>query len=304
MAEGRWEEAKKALLNAAPRIETPLINYLQAARSAHELGEADERDELLKLAHETTPGAKFAATLTQAEFQMHDGRYEQALAALLTLRKRVPKHKTVLAMLGRCYEQLGDWQALHEILPELADRKAVQDAEIKRWSRQVWEFMMTGSDPVSSLWKKMPKTLKADEEFLQKWVELLVTDDRNDDAVELMQLILDHVWIAEVVAQYGQTVSSDAARQLIHAQGWAKSRPSDPELLITLGRLSMMAKEFGKAREYFDASLRLSPSSAVYAELGRLCVAMGDERRGRDYLLQSLSYLPRLPLPETPTIRG
>ena len=186
MAEGRWEEAKKALLNAAPRIETPLINYLQAARSAHELGEADERDELLKLAHETTPGAKFAATLTQAEFQMHDGRYEQALAALLTLRKRVPKHKTVLAMLGRCYEQLGDWQALHEILPELADRKAVQDAEIKRWSRQVWEFMMTGSDPVSSLWKKMPKTLKADEEFLQKWVELLVTDDRNDDAVELM----------------------------------------------------------------------------------------------------------------------
>ena len=66
----------------------------------------------------------------------------------------------------------------------------------------------------------------------------------------------------------------------------------------------MMAKEFGKAREYFDASLRLSPSSAVYAELGRLCVAMGDERRGRDYLLQSLSYLPRLPLPETPTIRG
>ena len=304
MAEGRWEEAKKALLNAAPRIETPLINYLQAARSAHELGEADERDELLKLAHETTPGAKFAATLTQAEFQMHDGRYEQALAALLTLRKRVPKHKTVLAMLGRCYEQLGDWQALHEILPELADRKAVQDAEIKRWSRQVWEFMMTGSDPVSSLWKKMPKTLKADEEFLQKWVELLVTDDRNDDAVELMQLILDHVWIAEVVAQYGQTVSSDAARQLIHAQGWAKSRPSDPELLITLGRLSMMAKEFGKAREYFDASLRLSPSSAVYAELGRLCVAMGGERRGRDYLLQSLSYLPRLPLPETPTIRG
>ena len=304
MAEGRWEEAKKALLSAVPKVETPLINYLQAARSAHELGEADERDELLKLAHETTPGAKFAATLTQAEFQMDDGRYEQALAALLTLRKRVPKHKTVLAMLGKCYEQLGDWQALHELLPELADRKAVPEGEIKRWSRQVWEFMMVGDERVGSLWKKMPKTLKSDEALLKKWVDLLVDADRNDDAVELMQLILDQVWIAEVVELYGETESSDAPRQLIHAQGWAKSRPSDPELLIALGRLSMMAKEFGKAREYFDASLRLAPSSAVYAELGRLCVAMGDERRGRDYLLQSLSYLPRLPLPETPTIRG
>ena len=203
MAEGRWEEAKKALLSAVPKVETPLINYLQAARSAHELGEADERDELLKLAHETTPGAKFAATLTQAEFQMDDGRYEQALAALLTLRKRVPKHKTVLAMLGKCYEQLGDWQALHELLPELADRKAVPEGEIKRWSRQVWEFMMVGDERVGSLWKKMPKTLKSDEALLKKWVDLLVDADRNDDAVahpsspflhitpQLLQSILD-----------------------------------------------------------------------------------------------------------------
>lgn len=304
MAEGRWQEAKKALLNAVPQVETPLINYLQAARSAHELGEADERDQLLKLAHESTPGAKFAATLTQAEFQMVDGRYEQALAGLLTLRKRVPKHKTVLAMLGRCYEELGDWQALHELLPELADRKAVSDEEIRRWSRQVWEFLMGGTESVNGLWKKMPKSLKEDETLLLYWVDTLVENDRVDDAVELMQLILDHIWIAEVVSRYGQLQSTDVARQLIHAQGWAKSRPSDPELLITLGRLSMMAKEFGKAREYFDASLRLSPSPAVYAELGRLCVAMGDERRGRDYLLQSLSYLPKLPLPETPTIRG
>ena len=80
---------------------------------------------------------------------MDDGRFEQALAALLQLRKRVPKHKTVLAMLGTCYERLGDWQALHELLPEIADRKAVADKDIKRWSRQVWTFMMTGEDELA-----------------------------------------------------------------------------------------------------------------------------------------------------------
>ena len=111
MAEGRWEEAKKQLLASAKRVETPLISYLNAARAAHELGAVAERDEYLRLAHETTPGAKFAAMLTQAEFRIDDKSYEQALATLLVLRKKAPKHKAVLRMLAVCYEALGDWSA-------------------------------------------------------------------------------------------------------------------------------------------------------------------------------------------------
>lgn len=304
MAEGRWRDGKKALLSAVPSVDTPLINYLQAARSAHELGDAAERDNLLKLAHESTPGAEFAATLTQAEFQMSDGRYEQALATLLTLRKRVPKHKTVLIMLTGCYEALADWQALHEVLPEAADRKAISEAEVRRLSRLVWESLLKGEEKISVLWRRLPRYLKEDHGLLQDWVEHLITNGRDDDAENVITLTLDQVWIPELVQRYGILKASDPERQLLVAQGWSKSRPNDPDLLLCLGRLSLLCEEFPQAREYFDAALRCSPSPDVYAELGRLCVALGDERRGKDYLLQSLSYLPDLPLPQTPTIRG
>ncbi len=304
MAEGRWRDGKKALLSAVPSVDTPLINYLQAARSAHELGDAAERDNLLKLAHESTPGAEFAATLTQAEFQMSDGRYEQALATLLTLRKRVPKHKTVLIMLTGCYEALADWQALHEVLPEAADRKAISEAEVRRLSRLVWESLLKGEEKISVLWRRLPRYLKGDHGLLQDWVEHLITNGRDDDAENVITLTLDQVWIPELVQRYGILKASDPERQLLVAQGWSKSRPNDPDLLLCLGRLSLLCEEFPQAREYFDAALRCSPSPDVYAELGRLCVALGDERRGKDYLLQSLSYLPDLPLPQTPTIRG
>lgn len=304
MAEGRWEEAKKALLSAAHGVEMPLINYLQAARSAHELGEAEERDRLLKLAHESTPGAKFAATLTQAEFQMSDGRNEQALAALLTLRKRAPKHKTVLAMLAACYEALGDWQALHEILPEVADRNAVSEAEVRRLSRLVWQFLLQGDSSPNALWKKLPKSLKDDESLVRGWVTHLVGAGREDEAEEVIVLALDQRWSTELVREYGLLCGSEPDRQLITAQNWSKARPNDPDLLVCLGRLSMRCESFPQAREYFDAALRLSPVPEVYAELGRLCIALGDERRGKDYLLQSVQALPDLPLPETPTIRG
>ncbi|NKC00562.1 MAG: hypothetical protein GKR90_19010 [Pseudomonadales bacterium] len=304
MAEGRWEEGKKALLNAVQSVDTPLINYLQAARSAHELGDADERDNLLRLAHESTPGAKFAATLTQAEFQMSDGRYEQALAALLTLQKRAPKHKTVLSMLVGCYEALADWQGLHDVLAEAADRKALSEAEVRRLSRLVWDSLLKGDEKVSALWKRLPRSLKEDHTLLQEWVEHLIDNGRDDDAESVITLALDQVWIPELVRQYGTLKGADSARQLLVAQGWSKARPNDPDLLLCLGRISLLCEEFPQAREYFDAALRLSPSSDVYAELGRLCVALGDERRGKDYLLQSLSYLPELPMPQTPTIRG
>ena len=304
MAEGRWRDGKKALLSAVPSVDTPLINYLQAARSAHELGDAAERDNLLKLAHESTPGAEFAATLTQAEFQMSDGRYEQALATLLTLRKRVPKHKTVLIMLTGCYEALADWQALHEVLPEAADRKAISEAEVRRLSRLVWESLLKGEEKISVLWRRLPRYLKEDHGLLQDWVEHLITNGRDDDAENVITLTLDQVWIPELVQRYGILKASSPERQFLVAQGWSKSRPNDPDLLLCLGRLSLLCEEFPQAREYFDAALRWSPSPDVYAELGRLCVALGDERRGKDYLLQSLSYLPDLPLPQTPTIRG
>ena len=60
MAEGDWSEARRLLVNSASRVTSPLINYLNAARAAHEMGDTDGRDELLRQAHESTPGARFA----------------------------------------------------------------------------------------------------------------------------------------------------------------------------------------------------------------------------------------------------
>ena len=100
MAEGRWEEAKKTFLKGIGFAETPLINYLNAARAAHEMGLAEERDNYLKRAHETTPGAKFAALLTQAEFQVQEGHFENAL--------RLAANPEVYAELGRLCVALGD----------------------------------------------------------------------------------------------------------------------------------------------------------------------------------------------------
>ncbi len=302
MNEGRWAEARKLLLNGAQEADTPLLNYLNAARAAHKMGEVQQRDEFLKRAHAISPSAKFAVSLSQAEFHIDDQHFEQALAALLVLHKRAPKHASVLAMLTTCYEGLGDWQALRELLADVAKHKALPEAEIQRLQTQVWRHLLHQDVPVAKLWKQLPGHLKSETEILLQWIQSLLDRQEPDQAEAALRLILAQTWDQELVRMYGNTRSSDIARQLVVAQGWAKERPNDPTLLLSLGRLCLANEKFAQAREYFEASLRLQPQDETYGELGRLCVAIGDERRGTEYLLRSLGNLPDLPQPQRAAI--
>ena len=86
-------------------------------------GEHERRDAYIRLAHENMPSADVAVSLTQAELQLADHQLEQALATLRHLRSVAPKHTYVLRLLRRLYEQLGDWEHLRELIPELRRRK-------------------------------------------------------------------------------------------------------------------------------------------------------------------------------------
>jgi HemY protein len=80
------------------------------------------------------------------------------------------------------------------------------------------------------------------------------------------------------------------------AESWVKEHPNDAALALALGRLALRNRNWSQAREQFEASLHLDPSPAAQAELGRLCLALGDAR-GTDLLVAAFGELPALPLP-------
>jgi HemY protein len=298
MAEGQWADARKVLTGSAREVGTPLINYLSAARAAHELGDAAGRDELLRLAHESTPGSRFAVGLTQAELQMDAGQWEQALATLLQLKSGAPRHPQVLAMLCQVYRELADWQALIELLPEARKRKIYDEAAFESLQREAWikRLGQAGAD-AEPVWARAPKDLRRSPELVAAYAGALVAGGAVDPAEDVLRSTLQHTWSDALVALYGRIRSSNPGSQLVAAEAWLKERPNDPVLLLALGRISLMNNEWAKAREYFETSLRLERSPEVYGELGRLCVALGENDRGGEYLVRATSGLPDLPLP-------
>ncbi|MDP6377978.1 MAG: heme biosynthesis HemY N-terminal domain-containing protein [Pseudomonadales bacterium] len=305
MGEGRWEEARKAFLMNASRVETPLINYLHAAGAADEMGDVEERDRLLRLAHETTPGSRFAVGVTQARLQMQRGQLEQCLATLLQLREESPRHQLVLSMLASCYQQLGDWRALRDLIGDLHKAKAATAEDLASLQKEAWTGLLGsyrdggvgGDEDLAHLWKSCPRELRGDPVLVALYVDVLEQDGRAGDAESVLRDALNNSWSEELVVRYGTLGTEDVARQLTTAEGWLKERPNDAQLLLALGRVSLRAGEWSRAREYFEASLKLKATQSAYAELGRLCNALGEHSRGAEYLAMSLSGLPDLPLP-------
>lgn len=302
MSEGQWAEARKVLTSSAREVGTPLINYLSAARAAHELGDAEGRDALLRQAHESTPGSKFAVGLTQAELQKNAAQWEQSLATLLQLKSSSPRHPQVLRMLTDVYQELADWQALIELLPEVKKRKLFSDTAFDALQRKAWSARLSqvGPTDADAVFRGLPKELKREPELVAIYARALMASpgsEAADQAEAAIRQALQQTWNDELVVLYGRVTGADRERQMVVAEGWLKERPNDPGLLLTLGRICLMNESWAKAREYFETSLRLQHTPEVYGELGRLCVALGDTDRGGEYLTHALSGLPDLPMP-------
>lgn len=313
LAEGNWGNAEKLLAKAALRHEVPLINYVTAAQAAHEQGEEDRRDEYLKMAHETTKGVDVAIGLTKARLQFDSKQWEQALATLMMLKQKdkSPSYPYVIKMLAEVYVQLDDWGNLKDLLPELKKRKLFakekyQELAIKCYAGTLKDCARKGtaSEKAQALlkaWQETPKKLKTESLLIQTYCQNLMEFGHQAEAESVLQNVLNKSWDDNLVRLYGLVEGEDLNQQLLTAESWLKDQSNNAMLFLTLGRLCLQNKDWEKAQNYFESSLRSRNTAEAYGELGRLLSHMGQHQASNDYFQKGLAMisqrLPELPMP-------
>ncbi len=283
MSAGRWRKAERSLLKYGGQMEIPLSHYLAAARAAQLQGAHDRRDAYIRLAYENMPAAQVIVGLTQAELQMADHQQEQALATLQHLRQVAPQQTYVLRLLRRLYEQLGDWESLRELIPALRRHKvekteALNQLEIITYRRLLQAaHRADDADMLTGIWHDMPKVLQADSEIIIEYVGYLQECRHHVGAETLLRQALRQDWHTPLVELYGLMEFPEPGAPLLWLEKFLDDHPDDPVLLLALGRLSMRARLWGKARSYLEASIAGdNPPLAAYRELGRLLEHMGE----------------------------
>ncbi|MDE2235295.1 MAG: heme biosynthesis protein HemY [Gammaproteobacteria bacterium] len=282
LAEGRWSDSERHLMRHAADSKVPLITFIAAARAAQMQGAHERRDQYLRRAYEQVPAAHLAVLLTQAELQIAHRQYEQALATLRHLQELDPKHAYGLKLLSNLYKKLGDWAALRALMPKLRELHVMPRAQIDRLEvRTVCALLeklepKSGSAQASILWNDMPRRLRSDMGVVRAYVQALVKFGEFKTAESIARDALKSDWDEELVVLYGQTRADDPVRQLARVEDWLTQRGESAALLLTAGRLCVVAKLWGKARSYLESSIVLGGRPEAYEELGKLLKSLGE----------------------------
>lgn len=281
LAEGHWKTAETLLISGAKFRATKLINYLAAARAAQEQDDDKSRDNYLKAAAQAEPEAHIAIGLTQAQLQIQHRQYEQALATLSHLRNMSPHHPYVLKLLHQLYTRLNDWNSVLELLPKLRKYRVfkpqrIDDIEVIAWSELLpIKAKRDGLTAVNEQWLQLSKSLRKNPHLQLTYAKVLA-EQRQFDQLELhIKDSMKQEWQEPLAQLYGLIQSQQPSRTLATAESWLKQKPGNRTLLTTLGKLSLQAQLWGKAKSYLEQSIAQKPSAEAHYYLGQAYRELG-----------------------------
>jgi HemY protein len=295
LEEGNWNRAERTLIKDIYHSNTPIFNYITAARAAQNQGAYERRDHYLNLARETAPAANFAVELAQAELQINSGQFNQALATLSHLRAVDPRHPQPLKLLKSLYLQQQEWGQLLGLIPELRKRRLVnkeeaQSLEVMAHVELLQEAARSESDAyLTEEWKSISGHLQRHPRVVAAYVYALLERNEQDLAEQLLQDTLKRNWSDELIYLYGIVQSPDRVAQLTWAESWLPEHGNNPWLLLTLGRLAKYNSLWGKARQYLETSITYAPRPEAYRELGKVLEEMGDSEAALQCYSKGLS---------------
>ncbi|MEO0444325.1 MAG: hypothetical protein AAFZ92_11410, partial [Pseudomonadota bacterium] len=140
---------------------------------------------------------------------------------------------------------------------------------------------------VDQCWQGIPPDLKTEQSLLSAYVRELMAIGEHDQAEKILSKAINNEPHAQWITLYGLLVCEDPKQPLKKAERWLDKTQS-PELLLSLGRLCLQNKQWGRAIDFFEVSLAKQESPEAYAELARLLDYVGESKKSEHYCKKGL----------------
>jgi len=281
IGQGNYAKGEKLLTKGARNSETPLLNYLAAARAAQAQGDVERRDAWLDMASEQEPRAQTTVLVTRAQLQLDSDDLEGAAESLGEALELSPKNSEALRLQAEISVAQQDWAALEAALPVLRKVGKVPQHTLDEWTAATWAALLhdAGSDKArgKALWKALPKHLQSEPTLLQARARSLLAVGDGKQAESLLRSALQKDWHDDLILAYGELDAPPPAERLKRVEKWLQSRPDDATLLLVAARLCLSTELWGKARSYFESSVAIKPAPQAWHELGQLLLQLGEQ---------------------------
>jgi len=277
--QGRYASAEKSAALALGGEETKGVAAIIAARSAHELGRFNEREQFLDQVKGEEPGLDQARLTTLADLLVSQGRHEEALAVLKDLSARDSRNLRLLRLKLHAEHALRNWDEVLATVAALVKLGGLgaDEAAAARRTAHLGNLTRKAQDAatLTGYWKQLPAEMRLDPAIAATTARYYIALGLRQETQELLEQALEHDWSPTLVALYADAAGDDALRQIERAEKWLREHARDPALLLTLGKLCMRQGLWGKAQSYIEASLALEPTHEGHMTLAALMEKLG-----------------------------
>ncbi|RKF22108.1 hypothetical protein DBZ36_00220 [Alginatibacterium sediminis] len=296
MMRGDYQHAEKLVSKAAVHSERPALNYLAAAEAAQELGNDKKRDAYLDQASKVAKDDKVAVVITRARLALRQGNQEQALKDLETLTDAELKQPQVKQMRAQLYQQLGHWQKLVDLLPEMHKAHLIGEteylAQLSNAYQQLFSHMATteGSDAVAASWNRLPRKLKKAPQIVKACCLALIEADDSRAAYQILGDLLSKNQDPELLEACAELKLSDNHHLLLQLQKLAQKHAQNPMLKELQARFLVREERWDEASTLLQSANELEETSQRLSMLALISDKQEQPELALDYYRRALNF--------------
>jgi HemY protein len=274
--EGRHGDAERDLNRAArlPSVRGPSL--LAAAEAASRRGEHGRALEALDQASQSAPQA---ARVLRARVLRREGKSAEALALLAPEADKGSLAPAGWRELALAALASGDLRRARDALAPLQKSAALGARGYAALEIQVLSATINAAADgatLNTLWSQLPKAQRRVPAIVDAYARRAAAFGLTLPAMDEVESALRREWSPLLIETYGALAGEDIEARLHRAEGWLDAHPNDANLLLTLGRMCVRLKLWGKAHQYLNRSLALVPSGAAWEASGDAFAGQGD----------------------------
>lgn len=166
LLEGDYQQASKFFMKSAKVSNNSALSYLLAAQAQIDNDELVSANQSLEQAAQNCqPNELFAFKLVQIRLQIKNREYASARTTIEQLLNEKPRHPEVLRLADQLFYDMGDYQAVIDLMPAMYKVKAYSESQLDQFKQAAYigriKQLSADSDPLALIkwWKSQPKAI-------------------------------------------------------------------------------------------------------------------------------------------------
>lgn len=196
LLEGDYKQAAKLFIKSAKGAKNTTLSYLLAAQAQIDNDELIPANQSLEQAVKSCqPNELFAFQLVQIRLQLKNHEYTTARITLDQLLNEKPRNAEVLRLADQLYYEMGDYQAIIDLLPAMYKAKVYSESQLDQFKQAAYigriKQLSTNSDAQTLVkwWHEQPRAILNNMAYQKAMANYLTQLGQDSEAEKILKSI-------------------------------------------------------------------------------------------------------------------